>query len=100
MPKEVTQFKPGQSGNPNGRPKGSPNKFKFDVTQILKDAGCNPFQILADIAMGNESAHARTNAATELCSYVAPKLKHIEHAADSESPFTITLNLGGNNNTR
>lgn len=27
MPKEDTQFKPGQSGNPAGRPKGSRNKL-------------------------------------------------------------------------
>ena len=32
MPKEDTQFKPGQSGNPNGRPKGS----GLNLTSLLK----------------------------------------------------------------
>lgn len=89
-----TPFKPGQSGNKNGRPKHSKNKFRFDVAEILKKEGCNPFQILADIAMDEtKSIHARTTAASELCSYVAPKLKQIEHKGDAESPLMITLNM-------
>ena len=36
MPSEDTQFKPGQSGNPSGRPKGSRNK----LSQAVIDAWC------------------------------------------------------------
>lgn len=32
-----TKFKPGQSGNPNGRPKGSRNKLAEDFIQALHD---------------------------------------------------------------
>jgi hypothetical protein len=34
-PPEASQFKPGQSGNPNGRPRGSQN-FETDLQQMLR----------------------------------------------------------------
>jgi hypothetical protein len=33
--RELTQFKPGQSGNPKGRPKGSRNKLTEEFTHSL-----------------------------------------------------------------
>jgi len=37
MPKEDTQFKPGQSGNPKGRPKGSRSKLSEAYLKALAD---------------------------------------------------------------
>lgn len=42
MPKEDTQFKPGQSGNPEGRPKGS-GLFQNFVMRALKELGEDDF---------------------------------------------------------
>jgi hypothetical protein len=37
VPKQLTPFKPGQSGNPAGRPKGSRNKLGEDFIAALHD---------------------------------------------------------------
>ncbi len=39
FPNKETQFKPGQSGNPNGRPRGSKNRSTI-IRQIL-EMDCN-----------------------------------------------------------
>lgn len=44
MPKEETQFKPGVSGNPKGRPKGSRNRSTI-VRQILEMENILPDEI-------------------------------------------------------
>lgn len=87
------QFQVGDRGNPKGRPKGAKTKFRVDVMKILEEKKCNPFEILVDLAMNSKGKIVRLKAATELCSYIAPKLKHIEHAGDKDQPLSIVLNM-------
>lgn len=44
-------WKPGQSGNPKGRPLGSKNKLKLTKEAFEEIAGTSPGEMLAQIAM-------------------------------------------------
>ncbi len=45
--KPISRFKPGQSGNPNGRPKGSTNKFSIaELQQAIKHVEKNKRKLL------------------------------------------------------
>jgi|ERR1700692_1422210 len=89
------QFKKGEVRNPNGRPKGSKNHKGFDVTQILKDLKYCPFTHLYKMATDETwSKRERTQAAIELCTYVAPKLKSVELSASQKENIHLMLNCG------
>jgi hypothetical protein len=95
MPSESTQFKPGNRANPSGRPKGTKNKVRFDVSEILSNLKYCPFTHLYKIATDESwSKRERTQAACELAGYVAPKLKAIEINADElKEGFSMVFNV-------
>lgn len=98
----------GAKGKPKtgGRVRGSPNKPTQDLLQKCADLGCDPFDILQRIAMGDweglgyEEANFavsftadgnaiereritlqdRAKAASELCQYLYPKRKALENS--------------------
>lgn len=100
---EATQFKPGQSGNPTGKPKGAQNK-KSLAKLACKRFGCDPFEILAQIAMGiltdrdgrpaKIDTRLRMESAAELAQYLEPKQKAIEYKSDEASPLNFTIVMG------
>lgn len=81
-----------------GRPKGSLSRKTLEAISILSEKGCDPLDILSDIAMGKKikcginlgdgnieaevipTLDQRRDAAKELCQYVYPKRKAVEHS--------------------
>ena len=47
--KQDARFKPGESGNPNGRPRGSKNYKTLAFEERLESLGCDPLKVLATI---------------------------------------------------
>ena len=89
MPKSDTQFKPGQSGNPNGRPKGSRNKlsesFLQDALEAWNESGKEALRTMA-----NE----KPNEFARMIASIIPKEDTIEHSGINGRPIeTITLDM-------
>lgn len=97
MPRQL--FKPGQSGNPSGRPKSE----RVNVREVLanveyekngvKYKGVDVFKELAILGATAKSEKVRREACADLAPFLAPKLKSIEHIGDSQAPLSINLVL-------
>jgi hypothetical protein len=98
LPKRPSHlFKPGQSGNPKGRPKGL-TFTRQDVINICHTLKCNPIEVLAHFANGDSEAlglnkdgkevevplKMRLASAVELAGYLVPKLRSVEVAPSDE----------------
>lgn len=98
-------MKKGQTNNPNGRPKGSPNRKTQELMDIAERLECNPFEVLLLFAKGDFeslgyekityrtfgettnteltiSPELRQKAAKDACEYLFPKRKSVEVTTD------------------
>lgn len=99
----------GKTNNPNGRPKGVPNKRTQDLIELAEKHECNPFEILLLFAKGDFDAlgyekhqiritkdggtemeltispELRQRSAKDACEYLFPKRKAIEHTLNAEA---------------
>ena len=96
-----TKFKPGHSGNPKGRGKGTPNKKTVEFMQMLEEKGFDPgaayvelfqkqMQLYEEkrkqnpkhkISQGvllNQASQTLNN----ICQYVYPRKKAVEHTGE------------------
>lgn len=85
-----TAFKPGQSGNPNGRPKGAPNK----TTTLLKDA---ILKAATDAGNGDMAVYLAQQAKDNPGPFMAllGKVLPMQIAGDPENPLVINVTVGG-----
>jgi Family of unknown function (DUF5681) len=69
-------FRAGQSGNPNGRPKGCRNKQSIAIAERLEVLGCDSIEGMAVAATDpNTEINLRFQACKELAQYLFPKRK-------------------------
>lgn len=78
----------GQTGNPNGRPKGTPNKITGDIRDILKvviDKEMTPIKI--SNLLKKLGPQQRLSALTKLLEFTIPKLQSISVQAQIEAEY-------------
>ena len=74
-------FKKGVSGNPEGRPKGTPNKTSTEIKQTLNDILCNEIEAIPE-RLTQLSDKDRLDIVIKLLPYILPKQKELEITND------------------
>jgi hypothetical protein len=68
------QFKPGASGNPSGRPKGSVNRVTKELRQLLKAIVFDELERLPE-TLDELPAEKRVEVLTKIIPYALPKVE-------------------------
>ena len=79
MGREATQFKPGKSGNPRGRPRGNSNMRSLDLATRIEEEGLTPVEYLVSVYRNKRASQSlRLAAARAAAPYVHSRLCAIE----------------------
>lgn len=89
-------FTKGKSGNPDGRPKGTPNKQKKELWELMRERfpDYHPVLAMTDIATNEENElNLRLMAHKEVAKYVCPQLKAVEQNLQVMELKQPTINI-------
>ena len=87
-------FVKGQSGNPNGRKKGVPNKVTLKREAAIASTGITPLEYMLKTLRDETLEHKeRMDAATSAAPYCHPKLATIAHTGPDGGAINLYLNL-------
>lgn len=89
MPSEDTQWKPGQSGNPNGRPKKKP--FKDALLKLIAEQGLD----MAANALLQKALEGDVPALKELADRIDGKVTQTIGGDDDEDAITVRTIVTG-----
>lgn len=81
-----TKFKPGKSGNPNGRPKGKVNKTTAQMKELIKTYVEGELK-QADSLLSQLTAKERLDILCKMLPYVMPK----EHSIENDFGKVLTI---------
>lgn len=77
-----------------GRQKGTPNQDKKELIDMIQEKypDYHPLLALAEIANDEKSdKNLKLQASKEVCKYIVPQLKSIDHSIDPGHNITVTI---------
>lgn len=89
-----TKFTPGQSGNPQGRRPGTPNKITGDLRSIINEVLSSEMSVpkLKKLLKGLEPGQ-RLNLLIKMTDYILPRLKQMDLTLDLEKMSDQQLDI-------
>lgn len=70
-----------------GRKKGTPNRSSLSLEEKCAARGIDVFELLLEYVIEECPRELRFKAIQELCSYLYPKRKAIEHSGEISNPY-------------